>query len=216
MRCATVREYLSQSMDGPLEPPDEIQVETHVQACEWCRLYRTTLRRMTGALATLERAPAPLDFGAMVTFQLRRERVQRRWMPPAAVAAALVAGMVLAWPTWRDSGQMPSRSASSGSASSAGSLSADQETAAFMHWMDPSADGGSGLGIQQAAFDTYSAAGSGDQWSAVPAGPVSPLQFAPMAGMQPQPMAIQLGSGLISTFLQGPIAPVQPAATPGR
>ena len=212
MRCATVREFLSQSLDGPLEPPEEAQVETHVLACESCRRYRTSLRRLTGALATLERAPAPLDFGAMVTFQLRRERVQRRWAPPAAVAAALVAGMVLAWPTWRDSVQV----SSSGSAPAVAGLSADQETAAFMHWMDPAADGGSGLGVQQAAFDTYSTAVPVDQLLQVPAGPVSPLQFAPMAGMQPQPMTVQMGSGPLSNFLDVPLAPAQPLATPGR
>ena len=212
MRCANVREFLSQSLDGPIEPPDEAAVETHILACESCRLYRKTLRRMTGALATLEHAPAPLDFGAMVTFQLRRERVQRRWAPPAAVAAALVAGMVLAWPTWRDSGQ----GASAGLASAAAGLSADQETAAFMHWMDPAADGGSGLGVQQAAFDTYSAAGPGGQLSQLPAGPVSPLQFAPMAAMQPQPVTVQLGPAAFPTFFGGPLAPLQPLATPLR
>lgn len=147
MRCTAARALVHEGLEGTLSPVDEAMVEAHVHQCDGCRRYAAHLRRSIGALEDLSRQAAPMDFGTIVGFQLRRERVKRNWMPPVAIAAAVLVGVIAGGPGLH---QVSERAA----LLQHRQLAADEATAEFMHWMDPSADGVSGLAVQQAAFET--------------------------------------------------------------
>ncbi|MBU6429976.1 MAG: zf-HC2 domain-containing protein, partial [Cyanobacteria bacterium REEB65] len=99
MKCTTAKAYIQEGLDGRLTAPDEAAVEAHLLSCQACRRYCEGTRQSVEALSGLPDEGAPLDFGATVSFQLRRSAGGRRWGFPVAFGAAIAAGLVLLMPS---------------------------------------------------------------------------------------------------------------------
>ena len=57
----TVRDQLSDHLDGSLPEPDRTRVDEHLRSCRSCRAYERTFRAMVRALSNFPRAQAPAD-----------------------------------------------------------------------------------------------------------------------------------------------------------
>ncbi|MBQ3277009.1 MAG: zf-HC2 domain-containing protein [Oscillospiraceae bacterium] len=106
--CRYFEELISARLDGELTEQEEIALRAHLEECENCRAYRDALRAVTGAEADLPAPPAELT--GRIMDAVRREAAPgktekivplRRYLRPAALAAA--AALVI-WAGWRTLG----------------------------------------------------------------------------------------------------------------
>ena len=62
MECDTIKERLSEYMDGLLDPEMEARIEAHVLGCETCKEELSSLEAVVSELRSLESVEAPSDF----------------------------------------------------------------------------------------------------------------------------------------------------------
>ena len=89
--CDRALELISESLDGPLSPEDQKELDEHLAGCGACRALLSDFRQMHTALGDLN-APVPEGFARGVMEQVHREKVvpisgRRRWKNWAATAA---------------------------------------------------------------------------------------------------------------------------------
>lgn len=97
MSCGSARLFIQESLDGPVSPPDEAMLETHMANCWGCRHYKESLKRITAAMGQLPSERSPRDFAASVRLKIGQERNAKSWRPLLA-AAAIVVGFVAVRP----------------------------------------------------------------------------------------------------------------------
>ena len=73
MECAGIREYLSEYVDGTLDPQNRALVEEHLSTCEHCREELSSLRAVIEELGSLEPLSAPENFLRSI-----HERIENR------------------------------------------------------------------------------------------------------------------------------------------
>ena len=180
MRCGAARYLIQESLDKPLPPPDEAMVSAHVAQCQRCECYRDNLEKTVMGFSGVSREECPVDIASAVNFRLGQDRLSRRWVP-FAVAAAVLVGVVVGRPFFeRGIGfegtqtasltpslrafRVQAQPAADGAAApryarevgappdQSRDAKADQATAEFLRWMDPAADGGSALEVEQVDF----------------------------------------------------------------
>ena len=103
MRCARVLDLLSAYIDGELDRHKRSQVLSHLDSCDPCRGELELLRELSGDIARLEAADAPLGDGWSATLAARAamadeeiDSMQGRGLllsPYASMAAALLIGI---------------------------------------------------------------------------------------------------------------------------
>lgn len=107
MNCDGIRGLLSAYLDGELSPGDLLRVEQHLRRCHWCADEVEALRQTVALVASLDEVEVPMAFHAGLHDRLvalgppavgvRRISAQRpryssrRWVAPAAAAAAALA-----------------------------------------------------------------------------------------------------------------------------
>lgn len=89
--CDRALELISESLDGPLSPEDQKELDEHLAGCGACRALLSDFRQMHTALGDLN-APVPEGFARGVMERVHREKVvpisgRRRWKNWAATAA---------------------------------------------------------------------------------------------------------------------------------
>ncbi len=113
MNCRQAKDKIRRKMEGVLDPEDRALLEGHLEGCVKCRREMASLTQTIDWLEDLRPVRPPRGFDDLVLRRVRQEREQardrlgwrdlagvafRRWMRPAAAAAALVVAAVFAGP----------------------------------------------------------------------------------------------------------------------
>ena len=78
MKCARIRELLSEYMDGTLDPERTRGVKDHLSRCERCSKELASLKAVADALDSLEPVKAPNDFLERVHLRIhQRSRIRK-------------------------------------------------------------------------------------------------------------------------------------------
>jgi len=101
MRCRTARKLVSESFDGPLDPPAGSRLEGHLRDCAECRKVRADLAAVMAGARSFDTPSVPADAWIRIRARLREaeastERPSRGFaarprFAPAVAALALVA-----------------------------------------------------------------------------------------------------------------------------
>ena len=108
MKCAEAASSVQAYVDGELAGIDRDQIQRHIGSCEACARSSILLGRFKAAVrAHLPRPPVPVDLRHRLRVALDRAEGapgERRWtwsnyprLVPAAVAAALLFGIMIKW-----------------------------------------------------------------------------------------------------------------------
>jgi anti-sigma factor RsiW len=95
MTCPTIRNWIQESLDRPLDEAARRAVERHLAACEFCRAYRAELQALNAGLAAMPRVQAPAAL--LANLDLAPSHPRRRVAPWAWSTAAAVLVLVGLW-----------------------------------------------------------------------------------------------------------------------
>ncbi|MFO8079935.1 MAG: zf-HC2 domain-containing protein [Armatimonadota bacterium] len=98
MRCAQVREKLTEYQLGLLERAEEAEVQRHLRNCDGCREELLALERLDGLIKPAEQVPAPANMwsGVQSRMKPRRSPWWQVWREAPKPALAMAAAMLLA------------------------------------------------------------------------------------------------------------------------
>jgi len=93
MKCHKAQQYISESIDGALDPRKSARLERHLQTCASCRAVLADFRAMAGAASKLS---GPEPDGA-VWQKIKAQLVAAPDRRPAAVPKPVAAGWLFGW-----------------------------------------------------------------------------------------------------------------------
>ncbi len=101
MKCARIREMLSNAIDNELSESERQFVTEHLKVCSECREFYGELKAMDTELERMEAISAPENFSRQVILALNKKRSEKIvqgsviWKLKYAAAYGAVAGVVL-------------------------------------------------------------------------------------------------------------------------
>lgn len=105
MTCEHMRELMNASIDGSIQPIDQLKLEKHLDSCESCTVEFEDLKCIASTLEELTLKPLPEDFEESLRIKLRavvqdqpKKKVipfKKRYMAATGVAAVLLFSVYL-------------------------------------------------------------------------------------------------------------------------